>query len=312
MVYGRNPHPGERVSAFSAAYPLRLVEAMAAGAARSKPASPGPMPASASASTLAELGLSSEDILPAPVPEVAYPPRPWFEDPEWITELCECLDFKEMYRFTFAKPGHINVNETRTYKSWLKSMAKTFRDSRFIGILDSRVTLGAAAKGRSSSFAISRVLQGTLGYVIGGNLYPGGLHCYSKHNRADEPSRGRPVRGPSKSAPAWLSDLSANDFRKFDAVVASSRIARNPARWLRFLLMLAGDIEPNPGPVRKSPNPRGPLDMNIGFSADTACHMNRCLDAFREWVATSLDIGWEVLCTDVQGLCFAGLWNLSL
>ena len=61
-------------------------------------------------------------------------------------------------------------------------MAKTSPDSRFVGILDSRVTLGAGAKGRSSSFAISRVLQGTLGHVIGGGLYPGGLHCYSKNN----------------------------------------------------------------------------------------------------------------------------------
>lgn len=49
------------------------------------------------------------------------------------------------------------------------------RDSRCIGLLDSRVTLGAAAKGRSSSYAISRVLQGSLGYIIGGNLYPGGF-----------------------------------------------------------------------------------------------------------------------------------------
>lgn len=34
----------------------------------------------------------------------------------------------------------------------------------------------------------------------------------------------------------------------FDRVVQSSRIPKNPARWLRFLLLLAGDIEENPGP----------------------------------------------------------------
>ena len=169
--------------------------------------------------------------------------------------LCECLHFSEVFRFSFKKPGHINVNETRTYKSWLKSMAKTQRDKRFIGILDSRVTLGAAAKGRSSSFAISRVLQGSIGYLIGGNLYPGGLHCYSAHNRADEPSRQRPVRGPTKDEPSWLTDLRAGKPAKFDAVIASSRITKNPARWpcqvafLRFLLLLAGDIEENPGPA---------------------------------------------------------------
>jgi hypothetical protein len=54
------------------------------------------------------------------------------------------------------------VNEMRTYKSFIKSCAKTEQDSRVVGLLDSRVTIGAAAKGRSSSLALSKVLQGTM------------------------------------------------------------------------------------------------------------------------------------------------------
>ena len=302
-VYGEVPQAGSAVSAFSASYPLRLVEAMASGAARSRLQSMGPIPSAARESTLTELNLSSDDLCVLPMNEPVFGPRPWFEDPEWITELCECLHFSEVFRFKFAKPGHINVNETRTYKSWLKSMAKSFRDSRFIGILDSRVTLGAAAKGRSSSFAISRILQGSLGYVIGGNLYPGGLHCYSKHNRSDEPSRGHPVRGPTKDCPAWLSDLEKGHYGKFDAVVASSRVSRNPARWLRFLLMLAGDIEPNPGPGIPSPVPRGAMDLTVGFAKETSSRMTRCLQAFRTWCESGGFI-WEQICSSVESLAY--------
>eukprot|EP00438_Fugacium_kawagutii_P008019 Skav209170 [mRNA] locus=scaffold1137:401715:406094:- [translate_table: standard] len=305
QVYGRKPVAGERVSSYSAAYPLRLVDAMAAGAARSKAESPGRPSDVAVQRTLAELDMAPSELLVPLVPEVPYPARPWHEDPEWITELCESLHFREVFRFTFTKPGHINVNETRTYKSWLKSMAKSHRDSRFIGILDSRVTLGAAAKGRSSSFAISRVLQGSIGYVIGGNLYPGGLHCYSKHNRADEPSRGKPVRGPTKAEPAWLSDLRKGKHEKFDAIIASSRVSKNPARWIRFLLLLAGDIERNPGPSVKAPKPRGAMDLTVGFSQQTSTRMTRCLGVFRNWVVHEGGFDWEEVISTTQGLAYA-------
>ena len=52
------------------------------------------------------------------------------------------------------------MNEARVFKSWVKSLARRGRAVRSTGFLDSRVTIGAAAKGRSSSYAISRVLQG--------------------------------------------------------------------------------------------------------------------------------------------------------
>ena len=304
-VYGRSPLPGQRVSAFSASYPLRLVNAMAAGAARSKRESCGRMPVAAVEATLAELCMDPHELVPSVSPEPAFPQRPWYEDPEWIGELCDCLSFRESFRFKFVKPGHINVNETRTYKSWLKSMAKSFRDSRFVGLLDSRVALGAAAKGRSSSFAISRVLQGSLGYVIGGNLYPGGLHCYSAQNRADEPSRDRPVRGPSKDKPQWLADLQLGDTRRFDAVTASARVAKNPARWLRFLLLLAGDIEPHPGPAKKNYRPRGEMDLRVGFSQDTASRMERCLQGFREWLESIAKLEWNQVILDLSALGYA-------
>ena len=56
-------------------------------------------------------------------------------------------------------------------------------------------------------------------------------------------------------------------------------------RWLRLLLLMAGDIEPNPGPAHKS---RGELDMTVGFHPATSDHMRKCLQAFEAWVVNHL------------------------
>ena len=176
--------------------------------------------------------------------------RNWHEDPEWISEICRSLQFRELFRYAFKKRGHININEIWVYKISVKSLVRRCYNTRATALLDSRVMIGAAAKGRSSSFAISRILQGCLGYVLGSDLYSSLLHVYSGDNIADNPTRGKDVPKPPREEPRWLQDLRCGDCTAFEAVTASARVPRNAARWLRFLLLLAGDIERNPGPNR--------------------------------------------------------------
>eukprot|EP00435_Cladocopium_sp_Y103_P010900 s2474_g2.t2 len=201
-------------------------------------------------------------------------PRPFHEDPEWVEELADSLPFRELLR------KHPN--------------------SRVVGLLDSRVTLGASAKGRSSSRAICRVLQGSLGYIIGGGLYPGGLHIGSKLNRSDGPSRNRPVPPPSKESPCWLEELRKGDSRRFDLVVTACQYPKNAARWLRFLLLLCGDIEPHPGPRkdRACRGPRGALDLSVGFAPATSKRMSVCLNLFDQWLQSEVNISVSQLCWD--------------
>ena len=161
-------------------------------------------------------------------------------------------------------------------------------DSRLVGLLDSRVTLGAVAKGRPSSPALCRVLQGCLPYTLGGGLYPGNLHVYSGQHRSDGPSRGCHVEGPSRLLPCWYTDLCAADPYRFDVVVASARVPKLAARWLRLLLLLGGDIERNPGPPAPVRTPRGPLDLRSGFTTGTVDRMARCLSAFQAFVVSEL------------------------
>jgi len=157
------------------------------------------------------------------------------EDPLWSGELSNGLDFKQVIAYRFRKTGHINVLELRNYKTFAKVAASAHAGSRVLALLDSRVSIGAAAKGRSSSPALTRVLQGTLGYVIGGGLQLGGIHTYSKDNRGDEPSRQRAMRGPSCALPVWLLLADAGDFSLFDEILFADQFTRPLARWLRFI-----------------------------------------------------------------------------
>lgn len=141
------------------------------------------------------------------------------------------------------------------------------------------MTIGATAKGRSSSYAISRVLQGSLGYILGGCL-----HCRSQDSRADEPSRDKDIRPPSKELPVWLTDMQNGDVKRFDLICAANRVPKLAARWLRFLLLLGGDIEPHPGPQEQTKAPRGPMNLCVGFAPATALRMQKCYDAFMAWL----------------------------
>ena len=302
-VYGRDPRIGETVAGYSAQYPMSLMQRMAQGSRSARLHGAAVIPHSARILTYQRVGLTGEPVVPdqAHVDDFSEP-RPWFEDPEWISELADSLPFRTLFKYHFKGSNHINVLETRVYSSWVKYCAKQHRNSRVVGLLDSRVTLGASSKGRSSSYAISRILKRTLPYLLGSNLYPGGLHVYSSKNRADAPSRDREVEGPSKARPRWLLELLDGNPQLFDLVCQSAQVPKLPARWLRMLLMLCGDIEPNPGPDRKA---RGELDMTIGFHKQTSLRMTRCLEAFAVWVREELQLDFDKVALSAEHIALA-------
>ena len=87
-------------------------------------------------------------------------------------------------------------------------------------------------------------------------------------------------------------------------MLTSSRLGRGPARWLKLILLLSGDIERNPGPMRhkskKLPVPRGHLDLTVGFKPVTSKRMQSCLDLFRDWLLSELMIELQSLFWDYQ------------
>ena len=84
--------------------------------------------------------------------------------------------------------------------------------------------------------------------------------------------------------------------------MTASQFPRCAGRWLRLLLLMCGDIEPNPCPRQQGPKikiPRGDLDMSIRFAPTTSRRMSSCL-LFETWLRSSLhisldQIGWDTL-----------------
>ena len=305
-VYGHVPEVGTPVSRYSASYPLPLCQVMAAGCHAAFKSGVKPHSCERTCSSAAELDEADDLGL-----------REWHDDPLWVEDICESLTFQELFRYRFKKSGHINVLECRVYKSWLKHCCKKHPGSRIVSFLDSRVTMGAAAKGRSSSKALSRILRTSLGYIIGGCLYPGSLHCRSAWNRADGPSRDTEAPGPSRPIPRWLKELREGKVELFDQMIALAKWNRPVGRWIRLLLLLAGDIEQNPGPPQTTSNkqyaPRGELNLLGGFATATSTRMQKCLQSFQKWCVDEAGVSFESVCETAEAANLAlRAYGLSL
>ena len=72
---------------------------MAAGNRSAKQGQPGSIPIEDRLQTFVQLGIDADEAVFSPAPEKSYAAREWFEDPEWISEICNALPFKELYRF---------------------------------------------------------------------------------------------------------------------------------------------------------------------------------------------------------------------
>ena len=95
--------------------------------------------------------------------------------PRWAAELSEALRFRQAYNLPFRAPRHINCHVTTVYKSLCKYCCIRLPNSRAPALLESKVALGAAAHGRSSSPELSHVLSTALPHIIGGGPRMGGL-----------------------------------------------------------------------------------------------------------------------------------------
>ena len=102
----------------------------------------------------------------------------------------------------------------------MKHLAKTVQGSRFGVLLDSSVTIGCNAKGRSSSTTLNYYLSTSLPYVLGGSLCPYLFHVRTDDNCADDPSRLVPLRRSLTAAPFWLKTFLSGNLTK---IVASRR-----------------------------------------------------------------------------------------
>lgn len=150
----------------------------------------------------------------------------------WSTQLAESLPWVPFRKYRFKHGGHINVLESHARRSLLLNLVPC---QRVVVFQDSMVTLGAGAKGRSSSRALNNVMQQEMAIQIAKDLYVGGAHAPTWALRADDPSRNKTVRLPRAPLPSWFLELRVGKLsRAQDSLDEVSDTPRSLGRW--FLL----------------------------------------------------------------------------
>ncbi|CAE8602155.1 unnamed protein product, partial [Polarella glacialis] len=243
-VYGRTPARGESLARFSGSYPLAAMRKIAA------------------ISEAALAGLTVDDDR-----------RPAFVPPKWIVELAAGLDYRVDVKYQVTRgTNHININEQLAFGTLVKHLANRHPDSRAVTLQDSRVVLGANAKGRSSSNAMNFHMSHVLPYQIGGNVYVSALQVPSAFNPSDDTTRDKPLRRASLPRPFWLDSLERGDYAEFGYPGEGPRPAKNTSARASFDLTPVARLAPK-----------------------TAGSRLALFSAFERWCAAELDAPVAVL-----------------
>ena len=127
--------------------------------------------------------------------------------------------------------NHINVLETRMALQVLKIQASCSPDSRFSGFLDSQVSKGALAKGRSSSKALQPLCRQSAAIQTVGCIYPAWSFAPTRLNTADDPTRNVAIRRPSRFSVLPRDGVDLPQLH-------STTLRRPYANWIRLLLLV--------------------------------------------------------------------------
>ncbi len=93
--------------------------------------------------------------------------------------------------YKWHREGHINLLELIVILTMMKLRLRSSHaiGSRFLHFVDSMVALAVAAKRRSSSRQLNRILQQMDALELSGILFPTYGYCRSDKNPSDRPSR---------------------------------------------------------------------------------------------------------------------------
>ena len=150
-----------------------------------------------------------------PSEELPCPAETFKLNPLWQV-LAEGLEYKLLFAKARKGNRHINVGELRAFLKAERMEARRAPSHRGIFGLDSQVALGTVLKGRSSSKALNRELVRSLPHMLAFDWYSEGIYFETSTNRADDPTRGTEIRGPSRDLPSWWNELASEEYETFD------------------------------------------------------------------------------------------------
>ena len=148
------------------------------------------------------------------------PAESYASHPLWNL-LAGCLDFRFNWRRKILKRKHINITELDAHLFSERRCAGSMQSRRLLYGLDSQVSLGALVKGRASSASLNGLLQRSLPYALGADLYGFYIYFPSAVNRADAPTRDKEIPGPDIELRGWWATAAEGDFEMFDEWLAA-------------------------------------------------------------------------------------------
>lgn len=133
----------------------------------------------------------------------------------------EQKNFKTIFCIKAKHVAHINVLEMSALNLGLEWVLRSPRrhHKRVAFLLDSKVVIGGAAKGRSSSKPLLRELTRTAPLVMAGSLQPHYIYINTKDNPSDAPSRGLHRRSKEPRPARRFRHYLANQARCYQRLV---------------------------------------------------------------------------------------------
>ena len=149
---------------------------------------------------------------------------------QFASVVAETLPWYVTASYHFRQTSHINLQETRALRREIALMAQdvTHHGTVQLCLNDSRVVVGAATKGRSSSFKLNGILRTLIPLLTISNIFMALLWVETKCNPADYPSRFASLPSP-RPPPTWLQKLGvlATKLPGLEVFAGSARLTRS-------------------------------------------------------------------------------------
>ncbi|CAE7526448.1 unnamed protein product, partial [Symbiodinium pilosum] len=148
----------------------------------------------------------------------------------FASSVAECLPWRVTSSYSFKQTSHVNLQELRALRREVIRLAAhgKLRGTILIALNDSRVVVGAVAKGRSSSFKLNGLLRGMLPHLVLGQISLAVLWIETAANPADHPSRFRSLPPPRRPRD-WLRRFGvcvSKDFKGLEVFAGVAGISR--------------------------------------------------------------------------------------
>ena len=181
----------------------------------------------------------------------------------WVNDLLREVHWVACSSRLVGGDAHINVRETRAAIKHALQQAGRQRSVRVLEVLDSRVSIGALAKGRSASRLLNDELRAALPEVTARDLYLGFIFGPSRLNPGDAPSRMLPLpRSDGRGLPSWARSILKGEFRAFDDLSRLPDQSRASAGWACLVVRLTESHG-----IRLAPKEL-PFDSTLGYPGE--------------------------------------------